>query len=85
LGLERYVSAFRDNDVDGEVLPELTADDLIAIGVTSVGHSRKLLAAIAALGGVVPVAAAAKSHGLNSAIGVVVTPTQGNRGQGGSV
>jgi SAM domain (Sterile alpha motif) len=50
LGLEQYELAFRDNDVDGEVLPELTADDLISIGVTSVGHRRKLLAAIAALG-----------------------------------
>jgi class 3 adenylate cyclase len=50
LGLEQYASAFRDNDVDGEVLPELTAEDLISIGVTSVGHRRKLLAAIAALG-----------------------------------
>src|SRR5207237_5856441 len=36
--------------VDGEVLPGLTSDDLISIGVTSVGHRRKLLAAIAALG-----------------------------------
>ena len=50
LGLEQYAPAFRDNDVDGEVLSELTADDLISIGVTSVGHRRKLLAAIAALG-----------------------------------
>jgi class 3 adenylate cyclase len=50
LGLERYVPAFRDNDVDAEVLGKLTADDLISIGVTSVGHRRKLLAAIAALG-----------------------------------
>src|SRR5438045_5566160 len=50
LGLEQYAPAFRDNDVDGEVLPELTSDDLISIGVTSVGHRRKLLAAIAALG-----------------------------------
>src|SRR6202049_4797458 len=50
LGLEQYAPVFRDNDVDGEVLPELTADDLISIGVTSVGHRRKLLAAIAALG-----------------------------------
>jgi len=32
------------------VLPELTADDLISIGVTSVGHRRKMLAAIAARG-----------------------------------
>src|SRR6516165_4192030 len=50
LGLEQYAPAFRDNDVDGEVLPELTTDDLISIGVTSVGHRRKLLAAITALG-----------------------------------
>ena len=50
LGLEQYVPAFRDNDVDGEVLPALTSDDLISIGVTSVGHRRKLLAAIALLG-----------------------------------
>ena len=48
LGLEQYAPAFRDNDVDGEVLPELTADDLISMGVTSVGHRRKLLAAIGA-------------------------------------
>src|SRR5215469_14905316 len=51
LGLERYEQAFRENDVDAEVLPELTAEDLISIGVTSVGHRRKLLAAIAALRG----------------------------------
>jgi hypothetical protein len=49
LGLERYEAAFRDNHVDAEVLPELTADDLIGLGVTSIGHRRKLLAAIAAL------------------------------------
>jgi hypothetical protein len=54
LGLERYEAAFRDNDVDAEVLLELTADDLISIGVTSVGHRRRLLAAIAALGAAVP-------------------------------
>jgi class 3 adenylate cyclase/predicted ATPase len=49
LGLEQYARAFRDNDLDGEVLPEVNADDLIAIGITSIGHRRKLLAAIAAL------------------------------------
>jgi len=56
LGLERYAPAFRDNDVDGEVLPELMSDDLISIGVTSVGHRRKLLAAIASLGAAPPAA-----------------------------
>src|ERR1700722_19545776 len=49
LGLEQYAPAFRDNDVDGEVLPELTADDLMGLGVTSIGHRRKLLAWVAAL------------------------------------
>ncbi len=50
LGLEQYAPAFRDNDVDGEVLAELTAEDLIGLGINSIGHRRKLLAAIAALG-----------------------------------
>ncbi|MDE5454380.1 AAA family ATPase [Bradyrhizobium sp. CSA112] len=49
LGLGQYEQAFRENDIDAEVLADLTADDLIGIGVTSVGHRRKLLAAIAAL------------------------------------
>src|SRR5215831_7427462 len=49
LGLEQYEQAFRENDVDAEVLQELTAEDLIGLGVTSIGHRRKLLAAIAAL------------------------------------
>src|SRR5882724_1762643 len=56
LNLERYVSAFRENDIDAEVLPKLTAEDLISIGVTSVGHRRKLLDAIASLGKAVPTA-----------------------------
>jgi class 3 adenylate cyclase/predicted ATPase len=56
LGLERYVSAFRDNDIDAEVLLKLTAEDLISIGVSSVGHRRKLLDAIASLGMSVPAA-----------------------------
>src|SRR5438477_2597954 len=56
LGLERYVPAFRDNDIDAEVLPKLTAEDLISLGVTSVGHRRRLLDAIAGLGTAVPVA-----------------------------
>jgi hypothetical protein len=28
LGLERYVPAFRENEIDAEVLPELTEADL---------------------------------------------------------
>jgi class 3 adenylate cyclase len=49
LGLERYEQAFRDNAVDGEVLPSLTAEDLKDLGVTAVGDRRRLLDAIASL------------------------------------
>ena len=56
LGLERYEPLFRDNEIDWEVLPKLTSDDLREIGVVAIGHRRKLLDAIAALGAVVPAA-----------------------------
>jgi class 3 adenylate cyclase/tetratricopeptide (TPR) repeat protein len=49
LGLERYEAAFRANDVDAQLLPNLTADDLKDLGITSVGHRRQLLDAIVAL------------------------------------
>jgi len=50
LGFECYVAAFRDNEIDWEVLPKLTSEDLREIGVKAVGHRRKLLDAITALG-----------------------------------
>jgi hypothetical protein len=43
LGLDQYAIAFAQNDIDEGILPALTADDLAAIGVTSVGHRRRLL------------------------------------------
>ena len=49
LGLERYEQAFQENEIAADILPKLTADDLKDIGVTIVGHRRKLLEAIAAL------------------------------------
>ena len=51
LGLSEYEPAFRDNQIDSEVLPKLTGDDLKELGVASVGHRRKLLSAIAELSG----------------------------------
>jgi class 3 adenylate cyclase len=50
LELAQYEQAFRENDIDGDVLPSLTAEELSTIGVTSIGHRRKLLDAIAGLG-----------------------------------
>src|SRR6201981_3056829 len=49
LGLGRYEAAFRDNEIDETVLPNLTAEDLKDLGVSIVGHRRKLLDAIGAL------------------------------------
>jgi hypothetical protein len=49
LGLQRYEQAFRENEIDVRVLPELTADDLKELGVAAIGHRRLLLKAIADL------------------------------------
>ncbi|MGD0532772.1 MAG: adenylate/guanylate cyclase domain-containing protein [Methyloceanibacter sp.] len=53
IGLERYAAAFADNDVDVTVLRHLTDGDLEKIGV-SLGHRRRMLAAIAELAGAAP-------------------------------
>src|SRR5271156_2038729 len=57
LGLTQYEDLFRENDIDTEVLAELTESDLTGLGV-SLGHRKRLLKAIANLG---PTEAAAKS------------------------
>ena len=49
LGLEQYALAFLNNEIDAEVLQNLTAEDFRDIGVTLIGHRRRLLDAIAAL------------------------------------
>jgi len=49
LSLERYEPAFRENNVTGEILPKLTAEDLRDLGVVLVGDRRLLLEAISAL------------------------------------
>jgi class 3 adenylate cyclase len=50
LGLGEYEAAFRANEIDAALLPRLTAEDLKDLGVTLVGHRRRLLDAIAAVG-----------------------------------
>ena len=52
LGLEQYAQLFRDNDIDGEILCGMTAEDLKELGISSFGHRRRLLNAITALRGV---------------------------------
>src|SRR5580704_3475826 len=48
LGLSQYETLFRQNDIDAEVLSELTDGDLEKFGV-SFGHRKRLLKAIATL------------------------------------
>jgi len=50
LGLDRYAKTFVDNEIDLHALPHITEEDLKEIGV-ALGARRKLLAAIAELGG----------------------------------
>ena len=54
LGLGQYEEKFRDNKIDADVLPRLTADDLKEVGVAAVGDRRRLLDAIAALSAAKP-------------------------------
>ena len=48
LGLEKYEPVFRENEIDTDVLPELSELDLEKLGVP-LGHRKRLLKAIAAL------------------------------------
>jgi predicted cobalt transporter CbtA len=49
LGLDQYEARFRANEIDTDVLPELTEIDLEKLGVP-LGHRKRLLKAIAGLG-----------------------------------
>src|SRR5271154_1429156 len=49
LGLGQYEATFRDNEIDDAVLSDLTDGDLEKLGVP-MGHRKRLLKAIAALG-----------------------------------
>ncbi len=45
LGLDKYAETFVENDIDLEVLPDLSDDELRELGVT-LGHRKKLLKAL---------------------------------------
>src|SRR6478672_5707252 len=70
LGLEQYAQLIRDNDIDGEILCGMTAEDLKELGIGSFGHRRRLLNAITALGGEPPTRFVAQS-----ATGATSAPT----------
>jgi class 3 adenylate cyclase/tetratricopeptide (TPR) repeat protein len=49
LGMSEYTQRFSENDIDFDILPELTDQDLEKLGV-SLGHRRRMLKAIRELG-----------------------------------
>ncbi len=49
LKLGQYASAFAENDVDEDLLFELSDDDLVKLGVISLGHRKRLFKGIQAL------------------------------------
>ena len=53
LGMSEYSQRFSENDIDFDVLPELTDQDLEKLDV-SLGHRRRLLKAIRELGYLAP-------------------------------
>jgi class 3 adenylate cyclase len=50
VGMSEHARRFAENDIDTDVLPELTDRDLEQLGI-SLGHRRKILRAIRELGG----------------------------------
>jgi class 3 adenylate cyclase/tetratricopeptide (TPR) repeat protein len=48
-GLGQYAQTFAENNIEYSVLPDLTENDLKKLGVSSLGHRKKLLRAIEAL------------------------------------
>jgi class 3 adenylate cyclase len=53
LGLAQYETAFRESEIEADVLPELTDQHLKDLGV-SLGHRLKILRAIREIGGDAP-------------------------------
>ena len=49
LGLERYAGQFAANEIDEKILRDLSDEDLKDLGVSALGHRKKLLLAIADL------------------------------------
>ena len=48
-GLGQYAKAFSENNIEYSILPDLTENDLEKLGVSSLGHRKKLLKAIETL------------------------------------
>ena len=68
LGLGQYESSFKENEIDSEVLPSLTSEDLKDLGISFIGHRRKILSAIADLSAPAPAPSAPKPSSDNKRV-----------------
>lgn len=68
-GLGQYAQTFAENNIEYAVLPDLTEDDLKKLGVSSLGHRKKLLRAIEAL------TAARPPTGATTAVSAAMPPS----------
>jgi class 3 adenylate cyclase len=66
LGLAQYTAHFAENDIDASIIVDLTDEDLKDLGMSSLGHRRKFLRAIAEFAGTGPAAAQASQLSENS-------------------
>ena len=76
LGMSEYAQRFAENDVDCTILGDLTDQDLKDLGVVSLGHRRKLLRAIAALGGLSALAASPEGASSPAPVAPSVHPSR---------
>ena len=74
-GLGQYAKTFAENNIDYSVLPDLTEDDLEKLGVSSLGHRKKLLRAIEALTASAP-SAPAQQKRFQAQLSVPPSPVQ---------
>ena len=61
IGLPQHAECFATNDIDFTILRDLSNDDLKEMGISSLGHRRRILRAIAELDHAAPSVEAAKS------------------------
>src|SRR3954470_2328776 len=78
-GMDQYARAFESNNIDVDLLPDLTDDGLRNLGVTSLGHRMRLLAAIKTGNRVTW--ASATEHGISHPHASIASAPQGERRQ----
>jgi hypothetical protein len=53
-GLDQYISIFRENQINGQVLLDITQEDLDYLEITALGHRKLILKGIEELKRIVP-------------------------------